>query len=82
MGILLTDEEIRDAVITRDSRGIVVCEPSKLDPHFNQVSKAQLKKVIVWGNEPCPHIGSARESLRTKKKCCQSCWEDLCKECE
>ncbi len=81
MSILLTDEEMQDAVgrvmadkglsqiakecITRDSI----------------IAKAQLKKVVEWGSEPCYEHLSVMGGLPVRRARCEICWQKLLKEC-
>ena len=84
--MLLTDEEMAACV-----------EPTPLDggvinPHL--AAKAQLKKVVEWGNENCTeHAVEARESIRRGLRMigrppvyprhdCYTCWQSLLKEVE
>lgn len=37
---------------------------------------AQLKKVVEWGNEPCPHIlTQIMDGSDTRKRNCDVCWQ-------
>jgi len=64
--ILLTPEEI-----TQEWNKIHYEVGSRL----GYIAKAQLKKVVEWGNEPCPH-----QYLANVKQRCRACWDDLKKE--
>ncbi len=80
--ILLTDEEIEEIISP-----MLMVSPAT-------IAKAQLKKVVEWGDEDCPeHAVEARESLRRglelcglspiyPRRECQTCWQALKKECE
>lgn len=48
-----------------------------------KVAKAQLKKVVEWGDESCPHIlTQIMDGSETKKRNCDACWQALLKEVE
>lgn len=66
MGILLTDEEMREAYGIEGEYGTM-----------DGVAKAQLKKVVEWIDSPndCEHGKACRA-------CCEECWESLLKEVE
>ena len=47
------------------------------DWRLKSVAKAQLKRVMAWGDEACPHVDHTRG-----KRCCGDCWQELLKEVE
>jgi len=80
MSILLTEEEIITAVMGR-----------KLDVHreicpqcTEALLKAQIKKMLEWGNEPCPHFDERDRHgymiVPDLKRECSFCWSELQKE--
>lgn len=81
--ILLTDEEIRGEIAKLPPTDLYT--PSAYEESsiaWNEfISKAQLKKVAEWGNEPCPHIlTQIMDGSETKKRNCEACWQALLKE--
>ena len=40
--------------------------------HDRVIAKAQLNKVIKWGEGHCPHAGPTQQ-----KKYCTACWQEL-----
>lgn len=68
MGILLMPEEL--SVLSHNEW---VDGRWYYDPY--QISKAQLKKVVEWGEEEC----SLSSNNQPRRRCGQ-CWEDLLKE--
>ena len=43
-------------------------------------SRAQLKKVVEWGDERCPHPSTFDGQRLMKKRRCPECWQALKKE--
>jgi len=77
MSILLTDEEIKEAISSS------VAPLTKIDRDV--VAKAQLVKLYKWGDEDCPHdvTRSAGAVLYwSLKRNCDICWQALLKECD
>ena len=71
--ILLSDEEIKKLIHekwkTRDTLT------------FEELAKAQLKKVVEWGDEDCPHLSKPAEYFDGQhKRECRDCWQALKKE--
>ncbi|KKN75004.1 hypothetical protein LCGC14_0385060 [marine sediment metagenome] len=86
--ILLTDEEIRGAIQDYNATLNQCCDDSYFTIHadsFNAIAKAQLKKVVEWGNEWCPvhtiEISKDVTEVIAKHQCCE-CWQALLKEVE
>ena len=72
------DEEIRESLYGeafKDNMTVVV------EPHIRSIAKAQLKKVVEWGEELCPHQLYPSTTLK-KKWWCTNCRQDLLKEIE
>ena len=44
------------------------------------VAEAQLRKVVEWGMEHCPHAGPPNDDPTQEKKYCNACWQALKKE--
>ncbi len=48
---------------------------------LNAIAKAQLKQVVKWLEEDCPHdVTPQIPYARAKRKHCVECWQDLKKE--
>lgn len=45
------------------------------------VAKAQLKKMVEWGDGDCEHLESRMEYTRPRRAC-KKCWQALLRECE
>jgi len=75
--ILLTDEEIQC------QEGRCMLPSTEYD---RQIAKAQLRNVVEWGNEDCPHNPAIPNSRvfrhALKKRQCEECWQALLKEIE
>ena len=69
--IRLEDEEIQKILIEYGAK------PWSGDL-FDIIAKAQLKKFINWGNEPCDV--KEHYELNAKKRQCEACWQDLLEE--
>jgi len=65
--IQLTDEEIQGVLDAQDSDHYCDCV---------DIAKAQLKKVVEWGDRDCPHIAN----VLGKKHYCFYCWQALSEE--
>ena len=73
--MLLTDEEIQ-VIFDRAKR----TPTAPVDCYIcrKNLAKAQLKKVVEWGNEDCPHnTPSGRVKFARE---CHLCWQTLLKE--
>lgn len=94
MGILLTVEEANQAKITGREHWSKELErfyctdgveyPKEGEYEDQAISKAQLKKVVEWGNSFCTtidHYGSDKRA-NTRKRECRKCWQALLKEVE
>ena len=86
MNLLLTDEEITDWLYNslkeiEAEEGVKLSDRAFiadfLTPRIKVRFKAQLKKVMEWGNEDCPHPSTFDGQRLTKKKNCPECWKDL-----
>ena len=79
MSILLTDEEIVVAEIESYANGgfpvTDVCRYANIENRG--VAKAQLKKVVGWGDEPCYEHLSPMGGLPVAKHSCEICWQAL-----
>ena len=44
-----------------------------------EVNKAQLKRVVEWGDEMCPHIIDLEGvgTFELPKRACKKCWQSL-----
>ena len=85
--ILLTDEEIDKAYL--EASLSIPDSPTELFDisrhHDRAIAKAQLKKVVEWGDELCPHSEVMRGVLIYHDKLrreCLTCWQALLKEIE
>jgi len=72
--MILTEEEM-DKVILESI-------PEDMDIYFplhrkqlEAIKKAQLKKVVEWGGETCPH--DLGEGTQCYKHACDMCWQSL-----
>ncbi len=66
--MLLTEKEIRTSFVE-------ACKEAGRDDEMvgsRGVAKAQLEKVLDWGEEDCPHVGHPRG-----KHWCGECWDSL-----
>ncbi len=71
--LLLTDEEMLEDV--KKWRKAHNDEMIDFDSHNMLQRKAQLKKVVEWGDEDCPHNP---KPIRLKvKRGCLMCWQSL-----
>ena len=72
--MLLTDEEIENTLLR------FAYDPSaRAMPFAKYLIKAQLKKLVEWGNEPCNgenHWGTIYEPPKLKREC-PDYWQDL-----
>ncbi len=79
--MLLTDEEIRTAWerpivdITDGHEMFIAIQEQRAQ---KAIAKAQLKKVVEWGNEPCDV--KEHYELNAKKRQCEACWQSLLEE--
>lgn len=80
MGILLSDEEILAAseVEMFLDDGTPNYDQGYLTGRI-QVAQAQLKGVVEWGDEDCPHKKPLQVTIYKKSECCY-CWQSLKKE--
>jgi len=72
--ILLSDKEIDyqiDYILNHNDLSLNVL----LIPLMKSAAKAQVKKIIAWGEEPCSHYDSS-------KRRCSGCWQQLKQEVE
>ncbi len=81
--ILLSDEEIKEAYRSCSVGGFIKSmggfEVEKA------IAKAQLKQVVEWGDEPCPHSKvpySDGVPYGDRKHGCSECWQALKKKVE
>ena len=81
--ILLTDEEINrlfDNISPLNKIDVTLTEvqlellEKEVIRACGIVCKAQLKKVVEWGDEPCPHLPFFN------KRTCAKCWQTLLEE--
>ena len=81
--IQLTDEEIKRVMETMSSQGIML-NPEDYLEEGKAVAKAQLKKVVEWGDEPCYiHLvkdGAVDTTEGIKRRECPKCWQALLEE--
>jgi len=78
MGILLSDKEKALAVNAEMER--TKDAPDSMMDYSDTIAKAQLKKVVKWGNKRCrEHPGVYGEQDRHY---CGICWKALLKEIE
>ena len=80
--ILLSDEEILVAINSgrKASDGILLQVPPEYMRDKRSCLKAQLKKVVEWGEEVCrEHDKTMR---RAQRRFCDECWQSLLKEIE
>ena len=82
MSILLTDEQIDKAMkYAIDWAQDYTMRGGKADSiPERQVAKAQLKKVVEWGDEVCSDETHHPHYDCMYKRCCSSCWQALLKE--
>ena len=71
MSILLTGEEL--------AKFMLPDYPKTLKDMKRAIARAQLKKVVEWGNETCPH-DLFGEGTQCFKHACDDCWQALKKE--
>lgn len=69
--IRLTDEEIMDVVLD-EGLGVIADEDTRA------IAKTQLKRVVEWGDEECPHEPWVHDDA--KKHTCDKCWQALLEE--
>ena len=74
--MLLSDKEIQRAWV---DKALSDNFEEDITKHAELVAKAQLKKVVEWGNEPCKDRTHNGEMPR---RWCWSCWQALLKETE
>ncbi|KKM63467.1 hypothetical protein LCGC14_1511280, partial [marine sediment metagenome] len=71
--ILLDDEEIKEA-----SREYPDSMLNYNPPQLRRIAKAQLKKVVEWGEGRCPHFNPGGETtIYGKRRDCYKCWQAL-----
>ncbi|KKL57200.1 hypothetical protein LCGC14_2237790 [marine sediment metagenome] len=77
--MLLSPEEIQYIVESSPHGDRLV------ETHDMVIAKAQLKQVVEWGDEPCPHSKvpcSDGVPYGDRKHGCSECWQALKKEVE
>ena len=79
MGILLTEEEIRQAEHESYLKGKWQDDDGVLESKPRYIAKAQVKKVVEWGDEECPHPSTFDGQLLGKKRNCPECWREILK---
>ena len=90
-GVLLSDEEIK-SIINQEKftgldeevfkrTGMRIYHTTTEDSH-TAVAKAQLKKVVEWGNEVCVDDAHHPRFQCMLRHCCLTCWQSLLKEIE
>ena len=79
--MLLNDEQMLESINKgrkankKDGRdGIVIAVPTEYMLDHKYTNKAQLKKVVEWGDEDCPHREQNGWHL---KHYCPKCWQSL-----
>ncbi len=81
--ILLTDEEIVYLNVGRKpteeelKRGV-----GKVYPSTVRIARAQLKKVVELGSQPCDIEGHSSKRFKGQRWSCYGCWQALKKEIE
>ncbi len=77
----LTDDEITKAIDEVYYKGTGIYQVNVAD---KAIAKAQLKKVVEWGNERCPHTkdfdGIENIPALLYKRFCGVCWQALLEE--
>lgn len=76
--IQLTDEET-EMIVARHRKECEPCDYSFVEAG----AEAQLKKVVDWGNEDCPHNREDFYSGEKRPRCkhqCPKCWQALLEE--
>lgn len=87
---LLTDEEINKIKLNTINRDHY-CDPKTgecFDPaeetYIKEGARAQAKKILDWGNEPCSHRDNdfpcpdyVPPELQFPKRECRDCWDEL-----
>ena len=80
--MLLTDEEIRQELAKLpDNKRFLPSAYEETSIRWNEfVAKAQVKKLVEWGGEGCPHNLSPEGMSYDLKHECLACWQSLLKE--
>ena len=81
MSILLTDKEIKQALESELDENFFKERGFKSNSKELFIAKAQLKKVVEWGSEPCYEHLSVMGGLPVRRARCEICWQKLLKEC-
>lgn len=68
MNMFLTDDEILEIV-----------RVGAVSP-FDAVSKAQVKKMVRWAEQPCKEHYEGMQSGHIQRRFCEYCWQALLKE--
>ncbi len=69
--------EVKDVVMDYKE-----CQKAK-DPIYppstedERIAKVQVRRVIMWGDERCPHPSTFDGQRLTRKKNCPECWQAL-----
>ncbi len=63
--------------ITKDGSHLLPGEDKYCYLAFNEGAKAQLEKVVEWGNEICPHFIQLDPVENILKRECSDCWQAL-----
>jgi len=76
--ILLTDEEILEAMNRKpfDCVRHVTLSDGYAD-ELSEIAKAQIEKIVEWGNERCPHFEGTIGGQTPTKRECYHCWQTL-----
>ncbi len=70
--VLLTEQELTDIWIAKLK---ATAHQAESLAFMRETAKAQLKNVIEWGEEPCPHPHGGFPYY--KKHECIACWNEL-----
>jgi len=73
MKILLTEDEI-------EALSVWWLDAPEAVDWAETLNRAQVKKVVEWVNEHCPHAGPPGDDPTQEKKYCNACWQALKKE--
>ena len=75
----LTDEEIQKLLGLDDGDMRLMCCRTEVFS-FKEGAKAQLKRVVEWGNEPCAEHHAYHTPKHQCVKCMSSMWQALLEE--
>ena len=80
MSVLLTPEEIMQQYDLLPTFVSPESSYSFMRRQGKQFAKAQLREVIKWGEDHCPHAGPVDDDPIQWKKHCNACWNELKRE--